>query len=103
MLASGAEVSQRLPQTVAHLDGALIGFRDLTSEVAGTNELLRDILRGGSDDVGRAFSETVPELRALITELRHTTGELDGLAEDLSREPSSLLRGRAREPAGPGE
>lgn len=103
MLASGAEVSQQLPQTVAHLDGALIDFRHLTGEVADTNALLRDLLQGGSDDVGRAFSETVPEVRALIMELRRTTGELDGLAEDLSREPSSLLRGRAREPAGPGE
>lgn len=103
MLASGADVSQRLPRTVAHLDRALIGVRDLTGEVSGTNELVRELLRGGSDDAGRALAETLPELRALIMELRDTSGELDGLAEDLSREPSSLLRGRAREPAGPGE
>lgn len=44
----------------------------------------------------------LPELAALLKDLRGLTGRLDRLAEDLARDPNLLLQGRPRRP-GPGE
>ena len=44
----------------------------------------------------------LPELTALLNDLRGLTGRLDRLAEDLARDPNLLLQGRPRRP-GPGE
>lgn len=44
----------------------------------------------------------LPELTALLKDLRGLTGRLDRLAEDLARDPNLLLQGRPRRP-GPGE
>ena len=46
--------------------------------------------------------EGLPELAALLKDLRGLTGRLDRLAEDLARDPNLLLQGRPRRP-GPGE
>jgi phospholipid/cholesterol/gamma-HCH transport system substrate-binding protein len=46
--------------------------------------------------------EGLPELAALLKDLRGLTGRLDRLAQDLERDPNLLLQGRPRRP-GPGE
>ncbi len=46
--------------------------------------------------------EGLPELGALLKDLRGLTSRLDRLAEDLARDPNLLLQGRPRRP-GPGE
>jgi phospholipid/cholesterol/gamma-HCH transport system substrate-binding protein len=98
-----------LSQTIATLPG-LSKRAGVTLEAAATaastvGEAARrlDKLAGEAVPVLKTLNrDGLPELTALLNDLRGLTGRLDRLAEDLERNPNLLLQGRPRRP-GPGE
>ncbi len=98
-----------LTQTIATLPG-LSERAGVTLEAAATaassvGEAARrlDKLAGEAAPMLKTLNrDGLPELTALLNDLRGLTGRLDRLAEDLARDPNLLLQGRPRRP-GPGE
>jgi phospholipid/cholesterol/gamma-HCH transport system substrate-binding protein len=98
-----------LSRTIATLPG-LSKRAEVTLEAAATaaskvGEAARrlDKLAGEAMPVLKTLNrDGLPELTALLNDLRGLTGRLDRLAEDLERNPNLLLQGRPRRP-GPGE
>lgn len=98
-----------LTRTIATLPG-LSDRAGVTLEAAATaassvGEAARrlDKLAGEAAPVLKTLHrDGLPELAALLKDLRGLTGRVDRLAEDLERDPNLLLQGRPRRP-GPGE
>lgn len=98
-----------LTRTIATLPG-LSDRAGVTLEAAATaassvGEAARrlDKLAGEAAPLLKTLNrDGLPELTALLNDLRGLTGRLDRLAEDLARDPNLLLQGRPRRP-GPGE
>ena len=98
-----------LTRTIATLPG-LSDRAGVTLEAAATaassvGEAARrlDKLAGEAAPLLKTLNrDGLPELTALLNDLRGLTGRLDRLAEDLERDPNLLLQGRPRRP-GPGE
>ena len=63
---------------------------------------LDDLTAQAAPGLATLTRDGMPELVALLRDLRGLTGRLDRLAEDLERDPNLLLYGRSRRP-GPGE
>ena len=98
-----------LTRTIATLPG-LSDRAGVTLEAAATaassvGEAARrlDKLAGEAAPLLKTLNrDGLPELTALLNDLRGLTGRLDRLAEDLARDPNLLMQGRPRRP-GPGE
>lgn len=100
-----------LPETVANLNGAIAGIRQLTGHLDGQSDALFTSLKTTSDTTTAAIeqgrktleslqtviepgSPIVTQLAATLDELRRTARAMRLLADYLERNPSAVIRGR---------
>lgn len=104
------EIERRFPAVMDRLSGAAEAVQDMAGEVgragkdvAQTSRNMGTLVEKNRGNIERFTGRTLPEIEALVTELRHLAGSLERLSRNLEREPESLLYGRPAGIPGPGE
>jgi phospholipid/cholesterol/gamma-HCH transport system substrate-binding protein len=98
-----ARVTARLPQLVARIERSADTFDRMAGELGAAGTSARRTVDATRGDLERFTGETLPEVRALVAELRALTATLQRAADKVERNPSSLLYGRPPARRGPGE
>ena len=82
---------------------SLRAFENMSLDIARTSASLDSALDSNRSNIEQFTGQTLAETGVLVSDLRQLTAKLQGLAEELEREPSALIFGRARPIRGPGE
>jgi phospholipid/cholesterol/gamma-HCH transport system substrate-binding protein len=72
-------------------------------EVARAGRELTAMVGENRQDLGRFTRQGLPEIQALVADLRQLTAQLQRLGRQLEQEPDSVILGRHPVPPGPGE
>jgi phospholipid/cholesterol/gamma-HCH transport system substrate-binding protein len=78
-------------------------IRMLAESVAATNTGIRQAIEASSEGLTDITGSTLPELDALVSELRQASENFRRMSESLADDPSVLFYGRAEPEPGPGE
>jgi phospholipid/cholesterol/gamma-HCH transport system substrate-binding protein len=99
-----AAFTGELPHLVQRIERSAEAFDRMTTAVAGAGTSATRTIDNTGTDIQRFASDTLPEVRQLVVELRDLASTLRRVGSDIERDPSVLLRGRPP-PArrGPGE
>ena len=98
-----AAVAAGLPQLVQRIERTAAAFERMATEVAGAGASARGAVDGTRADLAQFTGSTLPEVRALVDELRGLTATLRRVGDTVDRNPSVLLYGRPAAKKGPGE
>ena len=102
-LADSAKAARDLPATLDRFNQVVDRFGAMTDTVSQAGADVSTLSDHGEQAVSQLSQTTLPQLNALIAELRETSAHLSQLTDQLSRNPDMLLYGRPRRAAGPGE
>ncbi len=97
--AASAEVgklAQRLGQTAGAVE-------TMANDIAKTSGATRRVLEDARSGFSQFGSQTLPEVNALLTEMRDLSASLRRVSHELEQNPSSLVFGRPPAKPGPGE
>lgn len=100
---NAARLTEELPRLVERVERSAEGFDRMTEAVARAGSGAAQTLDGTRGDLERFTREGLPEVRALVAELREATATLQRVGGELERNPSMVLYGRAPAKRGPGE
>ena len=100
---NAAKVTAELPRLVQRVERTAEALDHMASEVGGAGASARATLNTAQAGIAEASGTTLPDIRALVTELRDLTATLRGVAEEVDRNPGVLLQGRTPAKRGPGE
>lgn len=104
-------------QMLAQVDSTARAFEDMATKVTATadtvegmarnfsttSETINEYVQGSGTGIQDFTQQTLPELGALVSELRQLTQILNGISRKLEEDPRILLFGRDLEAPGPGE
>jgi phospholipid/cholesterol/gamma-HCH transport system substrate-binding protein len=99
----GKELNHRLPELLEQASANLLSLQKMTDELARTGASVGSAVDGSRTDIAQFTGQTLAETGLLVAEVRQLTATLQRLADDLEREPSALIFGRAPPVRGPGE
>jgi phospholipid/cholesterol/gamma-HCH transport system substrate-binding protein len=89
-------LAQRLGQTAGAVE-------NMANDIAKTSGATRGVLEDARSGFNQFGSQTLPELNALVAEMRDLSASLKRVSNELERNPSSLVFGRPPAKPGPGE
>ena len=101
--ALGEKMDKQLPEIMEQTRMSLRAFENMSRDIARTSASLDSMLDSNRSNIEQFTGQTLAETGVLVSDLRQLTAKLQGLAEELEREPSALIFGRARPTRGPGE
>ena len=101
--ALGETMEDQLPEIMDQAKSSLRLFQSMTRDVARTSASIQSALDDNRTDLERFTGQTLPETGMLVSDLRQLTATLQRLAQEIEREPSALIFGRAHPVRGPGE
>lgn len=96
-------MNKQIPAVLARVDKSAAALQTMTEELARTGKAVGSVVQESRPDVEQFTRQTLAETGLLVSELRQLTTTLNRVAQELEREPSSLVFGRAPRPKGPGE
>jgi phospholipid/cholesterol/gamma-HCH transport system substrate-binding protein len=100
---NAARLSAELPRLVESIRGTADELDRMAGEVSRASASVKSTVEDARTE-GRQFAgETMPEARALLTELRELTASLRRFSDQIERNPGVLLQGGAAPKPGPGE
>lgn len=97
--AAGAE----LPGLLERVDTTLASLEALAGDIGLASEDVQAQLQAGSDSLQVLGGRTLPEVDALLVEMRQLTAGFQRLSERLEEDPRALLFGPRLDELGPGE
>jgi phospholipid/cholesterol/gamma-HCH transport system substrate-binding protein len=101
--ALGQRMDDQLPEVINEARSSIRSFQDMTQNVARASASIQSAVDGNRADLEQFTGQTLAETGLLVAELRQLTATLQRLAQELEREPSTLIFGRAHPTRGPGE
>jgi len=101
--ALGEKMDKQLPEIMEQTRMSLRAFENMSRDIARTSASLDSMLDSNRSNIEQFTGQTLAETGVLVSDLRQLTAKLQGLAEELEREPRALIFGRARPTRGPGE
>ena len=101
--ALGEKMDKQLPEMMEQTRMSLRAFENMSRDIARTSASLDSMLDSNRSNIEQFTGQTLAETGVLVSDLRQLTAKLQGLAEELEREPSALIFGRAHPTRGPGE
>ena len=96
MLHNGVLLSQQLP-------GVLTSVEQMSNQITGTSRRANAVLNDSQAAVQTFSQQALPSAVELINRLNQLTTNLQQISNQVSSNPSVLIRGRAPELPGPGE
>jgi phospholipid/cholesterol/gamma-HCH transport system substrate-binding protein len=103
LLESGALAAGRLPALLTQVEETAQAFGTMAASVGAASERINTYVERSGAGVQQFSQQTLPELRALISELRRLADTQQGIGSRLEGDPRVLLYGRDLEVPGPGE
>ena len=103
LLESGALAAERLPALLTQVEVTAQAFGTMAASVGAASERINTYVERSGAGVQQFSQQTLPELGALISELRRLADTLQGIGSRLEGDPRVLLYGRDLEVPGPGE
>lgn len=101
--AKATAIADQLPQLIQRIERTAGAFERMATEVAGAGASARGTLDDTRADLAQFTGSTLPEVRALVDELRGLTATLRRVGDAVDRNPAVLLYGRPPAKMGPGE
>lgn len=98
-----ARLGSELTPTVARINTSFTALEEMARSVTTTARRLDTVVQGSGRDLQRLANNTVPQLNLALGDLRRLLQTLDRLAQELERDPRSLVFGRQPPAPGPGE
>ncbi len=102
-MANAHRASNQLPALLESLQRGTEAVEQTSRGLAKTADGAAAAVQEGRRSLSRFGQETLPEVTALVSELRDLTGTLHRFTEGLERDPNMLLFGRRDRRSGPGE
>jgi phospholipid/cholesterol/gamma-HCH transport system substrate-binding protein len=99
----GKKFDEELQPVVDQTRSSFHAFQKMNEDIARVGLLLEHTLESNRANIEQFTGQTLPEIGALVFELRQLTATLHRVAKELDEEPSVLVFGRSRQPRGPGE
>ncbi len=96
-------IDDQLPEILDQAKSSLQSLQSMTGDVARASASIQSVLDSHRADIDQFSGQTLPEAGLLVVELRQLTATLQRLAQEIEREPSTLVFGRAHPVRGPGE
>jgi phospholipid/cholesterol/gamma-HCH transport system substrate-binding protein len=90
------KLAKRLNQTAAAVE-------KMADDIAQTSGAARGAVEEARGGLGQFSSQTMPEVNALVMEMRDLAASLKRVSGDLQQDPSALVFGRPAPKPGPGE
>jgi phospholipid/cholesterol/gamma-HCH transport system substrate-binding protein len=103
LAAVSKKMDQQFPEIIGEASKSMRSFQNMTQEITRTSTAIQSTLENNRANLERFTGQTLGEAGLLVVELRQLTATLQGLAQELEREPSALIFGRPRPARGPGE
>ena len=98
-----AATSAELPALVERVDRTLASLETLAEDLSLVSRDVQGQLQAGSDSLQVLGGRTLPEVDALLAEMRQLTAGFQRLSERLEEDPRALLFGPRLDAPGPGE
>ena len=96
-------LNEELPLLIERMYGSTEALEAMAEKVGQTSASVGTVVEDTKPGIERFSQQTLSEMSALVAELRQLTATLQRSAQQLEREPSSLIFGRTPPPPGPGE
>jgi phospholipid/cholesterol/gamma-HCH transport system substrate-binding protein len=96
------EMTERLPALITRVTETASALDTMAQQIGRTGKSIDSLVSGSQHDVQRFTNETLGEAGLLIAEMRQLTERLQRIAQQVEKNPRSLLFGRRPAP-GPGE
>lgn len=103
LVEGGARAAEQLPGLVAALDRSAASVRTTADDMLATSQSVRRGVNQMRDDVHLLAGRAMPEVTAMVPEIRDLVGSLQRLSHRLEEDPRQILYGSTLEPPGPGE
>jgi phospholipid/cholesterol/gamma-HCH transport system substrate-binding protein len=100
---NAARLTEQLPRLALRVERSADAFDRMTDAVARAGTGASGTIDATRPDLQRFTGEALPEVHALVAELRDLTGTLRRLGGELERNPSMVLYGKPATKRGPGE
>jgi phospholipid/cholesterol/gamma-HCH transport system substrate-binding protein len=101
---------QLLRNTLTNVSAASVTFPEtmasinrLSGQMAATSASIKTTMQSGQNLIRNFSDQVLPDTQQAITNLSHATMGVDELTQQLQRNPSMLIRGKAPAQLGPGE
>ena len=95
-LENTAQASQQLPQVIT-------SFNKMSSSIVQAADSVNQIATMGEDTVSAFTNQALPELIVTMQQLQSLIGNVQQVSQEISDNPSVIVRGREPLPLGPGE
>lgn len=103
LMLSSTEATARLPDTLTKVRQTLDRWDLLANRLERTGERLEGMAAAGQRGLTNFDQRTLPEINALIGDLRTLSDDLGNFSQDLQDNPRMLLFGSPKPQPGPGE
>lgn len=98
-----ARLTAELPELVERIRKSADAFDRMANEAARAGASASSTLESARAEARQFAGETLPEARALLTELRELTASLRRFSDQIERNPAMLIHGTPVSKPGPGE
>lgn len=103
LAALSSTMNEDVPDLLERIHQSATAVETVAEELARTGKTFETIVRESRPDIQQFTRETLGETGQLVIELRQLTATLQRMAQQIEREPDSLIYGRPSQPRGPGE
>jgi phospholipid/cholesterol/gamma-HCH transport system substrate-binding protein len=96
-------MNKQIPAVLERVNKSAAALQTMTEELSRTSKTVGTVVSEAQPNLEQFSRETLAETGLLVKELRHLTATLNRVAQDIEREPNTLVLGRGPRPKGPGE
>ena len=100
---NAARFTATLPDLTRRVERSAEAFDRMTNQLGGAGASASTVLDTSRGDLRQFTSETLPEVRELVAELRDLTATLRRVSHEIETNPGVLLAGKPAAKPGPGE
>jgi ABC-type transporter Mla subunit MlaD len=100
---NAADASAQLPQLMTRVDTAVSTLQTMADDISLATREVREQIHAGGDSLQTLGGRTLPEMEALLAEMRQLTSSFQRLSDRLEEDPRAVLYGPQLVAPGPGE
>ncbi|OGT49168.1 MAG: hypothetical protein A3E82_09485 [Gammaproteobacteria bacterium RIFCSPHIGHO2_12_FULL_38_11] len=102
-LSNISKASNDLPSAMQQLNQTLSSVNQLSIQMKQTSKKISNTMQSGQMVIHNFSNQVVPNAQQALSNLSHATQSVQQLTDELQRDPSMLVRGKAPAVLGPGE
>ncbi|MCX7121142.1 MAG: MlaD family protein [Gammaproteobacteria bacterium] len=103
VLSNVSKASDGFPNAMKELNQTLASVNQLSGQMKKTSKKISNTMQSGEMVIHNFSNQIVPNAQQALSNLSHATQSVQQLTDELQRDPSMLVRGKAPAALGPGE